>query len=161
MTKAINKDSHQLYVRLCLTPYATKLLMQVYTNERDNTEIFPSDRACRMFVRGEIQPKNGFNGCLLEIDQEITEYALDLLNQHKAGDEIVLRSFNDSDELWDSYWESQPDMYGVPVELHNAMLNRIHILAQTKAIQVNFSGKADSIIIAMPIREIIRKYLAK
>ena len=163
----MNKEISMLYMRLGLNATATKLMISIFEGERSSKPVLPSDRSCRMYVNGEIQPKNGFNAFLVKLDEAVNQYAQGLLSKHKAGDRIRLVSYGNSDELWDKLWESDPDMYSVPVEFHNAVLNRIYLFGKAKGVDVFFVGadeptsKMKTYHVSMPVAKLMKEFLGR
>lgn len=160
----MNKVKTQLlYQRLGLTPSATLMLITHYERIKGGTP--PSDRSCRMFAKGEITPKNGFNRFLTLLDLHIDMYINEIFTSHQSN-KMTLIAFNNSDELWSQH----ESMFGCPIELYNSMINRFIVVARLRGISVNvICAKSDEIIdsdwnttynLSFPVDNIIEEALS-
>lgn len=152
-----------LYQRLGLTPSSTLMLITHYEQVKGGNP--PSDRSCRMFCKGEITPKNGFNHFLTLLDLHIDMYISEIFTSHKSS-KMTLITFNNSDELW----KNHESMFGCPIELYNSMINRFIVVARLRGISVNvICAKSDEIIdsdwnttynLSFPVDNIIEEALS-
>jgi hypothetical protein len=126
----MNLNTRLLYQRLGLTPSATLMLITHYELIKGGNP--PTDRTCRMLVKGEITPKNGFNHFLTLLDLHIDIYISEIFSSH-ASDKMTLLTFRDSDDLWVSH----PSMFGCPIEFYNSMINRFVVVARLRGISVD------------------------
>jgi hypothetical protein len=124
------KNIQLLYQRLGLTPSSTLMLITHYERIKGGNP--PSDRSCRMFCKGEIVPKNGFNHFLSLLDGHIDMFIKEVFSNHKPN-KMTLVGFNNSDELW----QQNESMFGCPIELYNAMINRFIVVAKLLGISIN------------------------